>query len=64
MLEFHSRKFWFAVPGMFGGFAYWLAYPGPKAKLICESWSRMEDGSGLRHEITASESTLVDEGFV
>jgi hypothetical protein len=64
MLEFQPRKFWFAVPGMSGGFSYWLAYDGQNAKLITESWCRVCGGSGQRHEITAAGSTLVDEGFV
>ena len=61
MLEFRPRKFWFPVPGMYGGFAYWWAYDGQNAKLITESWCRVFGGSGQRHEITASGSTLVDE---
>jgi hypothetical protein len=64
ILEFARRRFWFAVPGMYGGFAYWLADSGPNAKLISESWCRVVGGSGQRHEITGSGSTLVDEGFV
>jgi hypothetical protein len=64
LLEFPLRKFWFAVPGMHGGFSYWLAYDGENAKLITESWSRVVGGSGQRHEIAASGCKLVDEGFV
>ena len=64
MLEFRPRKFWFAIPGMYGGFAYWLAYDGSNSKLITESWCRVVGGSGQRHEITAGGSRLVDEGFV
>ncbi len=62
-LEFPLRRFWFPVPGMYGGFAYWFAYDGKNAKLITESWCRVVGGSGQRHEITARGSTLVEEGF-
>jgi hypothetical protein len=64
MLEFGRRRFWFSVPEMYGGFAYWLAESGPNAKLISESWSRVVGGSGQRHEICESGVRLVDEGFV
>lgn len=55
---------WFRVPGMYGGFRYWLEGSGPTAKLITESWCRIMDESGQRHEITADGARLVDEGFV
>lgn len=54
---------WFRVPGMYGGFKYWLKGEGPTTKLITESWSRIVDESGQRHEITAEGARLVDEGF-
>ena len=57
-------KFWFAVPGMYGGFSYGLDQDGVDAKLVCESWSRIVGGSGQRHEITSAGTTLVEEGFV
>ena len=55
---------WFAVPGMYGGFSYRLEKAGVEPKLITESWSRVVDGSGQRHEITPTRSRLVEEGFV
>ena len=64
MLEFGDERFWFAVPGMYGGFSYRLERDGVEATLISESWCRVAGGSGQRHEITASGSRLVDEGFV
>ena len=64
MLEFRDERFWFAVPGMYGGFSYRLEGDGVEATLISESWCRVAGGSGQRHEITASGSRLVDEGFV
>lgn len=66
LLEFDgdSPRFWFAVPGMYGGFAYRLDSEGVEAKLISESWCRVVEGSGERHEVTSAGSQLVAEGFV
>jgi hypothetical protein len=64
LLELDCPKMWFAIPGMYGGFSYRLALAGVDAKLVAESWSRVVGGSGQRHEITASGSKLVAEGFV
>jgi hypothetical protein len=55
---------WFAVPGMYGGFHYRLEEEGGGAKLVTESWCRVVGGSGQRHEIHATGSRLVEEGFV
>lgn len=55
---------WFAVPGMYGGFAYRLVADGADARLVAESWCRVSQGSGQRHEITSAGARLVDEGFV
>jgi len=57
LLEFED------VPGMYGGFHYWLAVDGVEAKLVSESWCRVVQGSGQRHEVTSAESKLVEEGF-
>jgi hypothetical protein len=54
----------FPVPGMYGGFHYWLEGEGEQTKLVAESWCRVAEGSGQRHEITAAGSQLVEEGFV
>ena len=64
LLELDRPKMWFPVPGMYGGFSYWLESCGVEAKLISESWCRVAGGSGQRHEITSLGSRLVDEGFV
>jgi hypothetical protein len=64
VLEFRPRQFWFTVPGMCGGFGYWLEQDGANAKIVTESWSRVQGGSGQRHEITVAGSVLVAEGFV
>jgi hypothetical protein len=64
LLELDQPHMWFAVPGMCGGFSYRLQSTGVDAKLVVESWSRVVDGSGQRHEITSKHSRLVEEGFV
>jgi hypothetical protein len=64
MTEYASAKFWFAVPGMYGGFAYWLAEDGATPRLVSESWCRVVEGSGERHEVTPDGARLVDSGFV
>ena len=64
LLAAPERKDWFAVPGMYGGFSYWLQGEGEAMKLVCESWCRVVEGSGQRHEITESGAKLLEEGFV
>ena len=64
MLEFGKRNFRFDVLGMYGGFSYWLERDGVDAMLITESWVRIIEGSGKRHEISSAGSRLVAEGFV
>jgi hypothetical protein len=55
---------WFAVDGMYGGFAYWIESADGILTLTCESWSRVVEGSGQRHSITSAGADLVAEGFV
>lgn len=57
-------KQWLAIPGMYGGFAYWFEGEKENSKLICESWCRVVGGSGQRHEVTPHGSKLLDKGFV
>jgi hypothetical protein len=64
LLELIEPKMWFPVPGMYGGFSYWIESTGVDAKLVSESWCRVSGGSGQRHEITTLGSRMVDEGFV
>jgi len=64
LLTAEEPKAWFPIPGMYGGFSYWLEGEGEQAKLMAESWCRVVDGSGQRHEVTAEGSRLVEEGFV
>lgn len=63
LVEAPEPKGWFPIPGMYGGFSYWLEGEGDQAKLIAESWTRIVEGSGQRHEVTAHGSKLVDQGF-
>lgn len=64
LLTADEPKAWFPVPGMYGGFGYWLEGTGEQTKLVAESWCRVVGGSGQRHEVTADGSRLVEEGFV
>jgi hypothetical protein len=64
LLELDRPHMWFPVPGMCGGFSYWLESAGVEAKLVSESWCRVVGGSGQRHEITSEGGRLVEEGFV
>lgn len=64
MFESTSDSEWLAVPGMYGGFKYWIDRDAPGFSLIAESWSRIVGGSGRRHEISAEGSLLVEKGFV
>ena len=64
LLELNRAKIWFTVPGMAGGFSYWLEEDGVQPTVISESWCRVVGGSGQRHEITARGGQLVGEGFV
>lgn len=64
LLALGDGKAWLAIPGMYGGFSYWLEGDGQDTRLITESWSRVVEGSGERHEITMEGSKLVESGFV
>lgn len=64
LLTAQEPKAWFPIPGMYGGFSYWLEGEGGQTRLVTESWCRVVDGSGQRHEVTAEGSRLVEEGFV
>lgn len=64
LLELDTAEMWFPVPGMYGGFSYRLETFGVDAILVAESWCRVSEGSGQRHQITSRGSQLVAEGFV
>ena len=59
-----NAKMWFTVPGMAGGFNYWFESEGYAAKFVSESWCRVVQGSGERHEIDHRGLQLVASGFV
>lgn len=62
LLTAEEPKAWFRIPGMHGGFSYWLEGEGRDTKLVTESLSGVVEGSGQLYEITASGSQLVKEG--
>jgi hypothetical protein len=49
---------------MSGGFSINLVQDGVAPVLLVESWCRVAEGSGQRHEITPKGANLVAEGFV
>jgi len=63
LLEAPEPTMWFPVPGMYGGFKIHL-HTVPTPQLTVESWSRVADGSGRRHQVTTTGWELVDKGFV
>jgi hypothetical protein len=64
LLELPAPRMWFPVPGMYGGFHYWLDQLAGGTVLVVESWSRVVGESGQRHLISPFGSVLVAEGFV
>jgi hypothetical protein len=58
-----SEVEWFAVAGMYGGFAYGLFEREGRPVLITDSWIRIVGGSGEQHEITPTKVELVVKGF-
>lgn len=55
-----DKRFFFQVPGMYGGFFYRLAEEGVSAKLVVIASSRM--GGSQTYEVTSEGSELVGEG--
>lgn len=49
-----SAPAWFPVPGMYGGFAYWLDESGNELVLRAASWSRVVSGSEEVHLVTST----------
>jgi hypothetical protein len=64
LTELNDSAIWFPVPGMAGGFHFWMESRDGASALIAESWCRMCGGSGMRHRITPFEVILEEEGFV
>jgi hypothetical protein len=62
LLEMSEPKAWFAVPGMYGGFSYWLETDKDELQLVTER-SRIIGGSAQHHNVTAHGAQLVEEGF-
>ncbi|HNS37683.1 MAG TPA: ankyrin repeat domain-containing protein [Anaerolineaceae bacterium] len=63
LLEYPQEPTWFAIPGMYGGFSYWIETK-PSPILWAESWCRVAGGSGQRHAVSPFGSLLTEEGFV
>ena len=65
LLEYRDCTCWCTVRGMAGGFHYWFEYGKDKEpKLVSESWCRVVQGSGERHEVTADSIKMTARGFV
>jgi hypothetical protein len=64
LLEIEVPKLWFAVPGMYGGFSYWLEQISRHPLLVASSWCRVVDGSGQCHVVSPHGYVLIAEGFV
>lgn len=64
LLELAEPRLWFAVPGMYGGFRFWLDQLAGDGVLIAESWCRVVGGSGQRHLVSPHGSLLIAQGFV
>jgi hypothetical protein len=64
LLEIMPPKLWFPVPGMYGGFGFWLDTLVEEPVVLAESWSRVVGGSGERHIISPHGSLLLAAGFV
>lgn len=64
LLEMENPRMWCPIPGMYGGFLFWLGDTGTDAKLVSESWCRVAGGSGQRHKVSVRGSELIAAGFV
>ena len=63
LTEYAAVTCWFPVPGMYGGFKFEFTHDGTPT-LMVESWCRVVEGSGQRHEITPGGARLIEGGFV
>ena len=64
LLELKTPKMWFPVPGMYGGFSYWVDHVSDHAVLVADSWCRVVGGSGQCHVVSPRGYLLIAEGFV
>jgi hypothetical protein len=62
LTEGWNTKVWFPIPGMYGGFHFWLDSDDNGTFLIADSWCRVCGGSEMRHRITPFEAVLIEEG--
>ncbi|MCC6802028.1 MAG: ankyrin repeat domain-containing protein [Anaerolineae bacterium] len=60
LLETNISDIWCSIPGMYGGFDYWLAEGRDTPTLVTVSWIRVVGGSGQRHEIDGQGIRLVE----
>lgn len=58
LLEMERDSVFFPVPGMYGGFIYWLEDEGDYPRLITGAWSRIVDGES-RYEISPQDWSFV-----
>jgi hypothetical protein len=63
LTEGYDLAVWFPIPGMYGGFHFWLDTWDGNAVLISESWCRIS-GEVMCHRITPFEVVLVKEESV
>merc|ERR1719461_2032145 len=58
--EHGSEQVYYDVPGMYGGFNTSMVKDDSGWKLTCESWTRICEESGERHEITKNGMKLLE----
>ena len=64
LLEMQTPKLWFPVPGMNGGFRFWLERVHGSDLLLTESSNQVAGGSSQRHIVSPHGNLLVAEGFI
>ncbi len=64
LLELAVPRIWFPIPGMYGGFSYWLDKVSGNPVIVTNSWWRIVGGSGECHVVSPHGSLLVSKGFV
>ncbi|KDN86974.1 ankyrin repeat domain-containing protein [Kitasatospora cheerisanensis] len=63
LTELPDGKLWFAVPGMYGGFAIVLEEAATSPRLRVSSHCRVVGYSGQTHHITADGCALIESGW-
>ena len=64
LLATKKEPAWFPVPGMYGGFSYWLDQRGDALRLMTTSSCRVVEGSEKRHEISPAGIRPLENGPV